>query len=83
MPIYDDDYIYVDISGTSWSTSSGPWSPHTFAQEQYEEYQRERERQDSMLEQMWHEEQERIDKMDELRRDKEKYPLFFLKEGIV
>jgi len=52
-------------------------------QQDYEEYRRKREQQDLMMEQMWQEEQERIDKMDELRRDKEKYPLFFLKEGIV
>jgi len=62
----------------SYATGTSTW-----IQQDYEEYQRKREQQDLMMEQMWQEEQERIDKMDELRRDKEKYPLFFLKEGIV
>jgi len=73
MPYFD--YYY--------SNSTSTWIPATEIQQSYGEYVQERERHDCMMEQMWLEEQERIDKMDELRKDKEKYPLFFLKEGIV
>ena len=52
-------------------------------QQELEQYQRECERQDRIYEmqmQMWEEEME---KERQLIKDKERYPLFFWKEGIV
>lgn len=45
-------------------------------QQDYEVYIRERERQDRVMEQM-------LQEQAELEEEKRKYPLFFLKEGIV
>jgi len=93
MPNFGDYIIYGDISntGTSTSTSSSIWGSNVplevtipyYAQQQYEEYQRECERQDRAYEiqtQMWEEE---MKEEKQLIEDKKRYPLFFLKEGIV
>jgi len=83
MPNWTYHYaIGTSASSDVFWTSSTPLTA-TQVQQQYEEWKQECERQDHMIEQIWREEQERIDKMDELRKDKEKYPLFFLEEGIV
>ena len=51
--------------------------------EGYEEYQRERERQDCVNEQQMQMFEQQMEEERQLIKDKERYPLFFLKEGIV
>ena len=60
------------ISASSWST----WSSFDSTQQDYEEYQRECEEQDRIHKQI-------LQEQAELAEDKKRYPLFFLKEGIV
>ncbi len=70
------EWIYIGSdavnAGTTWNTIS---------YEQYcdEIYEAQRLRD----EQMWVEHQELMDKLDRQAEDRRKYPLFFLKEGIV
>ena len=66
---------------TVGNSTSNEWiniSVHTPAQmqQEYEEYQRECERQDRIHKQI-------LQEQAELAEDKKKYPLFFLKKGIV
>jgi len=71
------DWIH-STSTTSWG--GDVWAPtHRTAaqvQQSYEEYQQECERQDRIMER-------RLREQAELEEDKRKYPLFFLKDGIV
>ena len=60
-----DGWVYTPIS-----------SVVTLIQQDYEEYQRECERQDHIHKQI-------LQEQAELAEDKKKYPLFFLKKGIV
>ena len=80
MPYYED-YTYAgttDSSGTSFT-----WSFSGALQQMYGEWQEECKRQDQMYElQMQMHEQEMEEKR-QLIEDKRKYPLFYLKEGIV
>jgi len=59
----------------------------TSIQQEYEEFVRDCERQDRRYEQMMREAEEQcyqeMKQAEELREDKRKYPLFFLKDGIV
>ena len=59
----------------------------TQIQEQYAASRREQERLDYFYHQMWESEQQRrreeLEQEKQLQEDKRKYPLFFLKEGIV
>ena len=63
------DWIYIDTN----TGTTGNWS-YSFSTS-------------DPIQQMWEEHQKECDKQDreraELAKDKQKYPLFFLKEGIV
>ena len=65
------DWFYIDIPSMSSSTSF----PHSTAQQMYDEWKQECERQDHIHEQILQEQAELIE-------DKKKYPLFFWKENI-
>ena len=83
MPDWTNYYGSYDI-GTSTSSEFSVRIPTAAQmQQELEQYQRECERQDRIYEmqmQMWEEEME---KERQLIKDKERYPLFFLKEGII
>ncbi len=85
-----DSYFTFDYDSTSSSPDLSGWVTFSTAaqvQQQYEEYRQEQERQQSLIQQFWDEHQQMCDEQarqaEELRKDKVKYPLFFLKEGIV
>ena len=73
MPNFDS---WVTI-GIDWrcAQESGFFA-FTQIQQEYEDYRRERERQDHIHEEI-------LQEQAELAEDKKKYPLFYLKEGIV
>ena len=73
-------YSYSTETSTSdeWINISVPSAAQI--QQECEEYRRERERKDLMMEQMWFEETERIEEEKQLIKDKERYPLFFWRE---
>lgn len=77
MPDWTNYYFSYD-TGTSFSSQTAAQ-----IQQEFEEYQYQRVRE----QQMWAEHQELMDKLDrqaeEEAEDRQKYPLFFLKEGIV
>ena len=52
-------------------------------QQEFEAYQQERKRKDLIMEQEWQDAKMQVEKERQLIEDKERYPLFFLKEGIV
>lgn len=84
MPDFDS---WVTL-GIDWrcAQESGSFA-FTQMQQEYEEYRRECLHQDTMYEQQMqmHEQQyeQQMEEERQLIKDKEKYPLFFLKEGIV
>lgn len=89
MPTWPNYYSSYDAG-----TSSTPTFSHltaTQVQQEYAEYIKRRERKERTIQQLWEEHQQMLDKQkqqaerqaEELREDKRKYPLFFLKEGIV
>jgi len=71
-------------AGTEWSTASLTANQ---IQQEFEEYQYQREREHQMWEQQLAEQQAQMYEgrrlAEELKEDKRKYPLFFLKDGIV
>ena len=69
------NYIYTDDNWTV-TTDSYSWLSSDPIQQMWEEHQQECERQDREIQAM-------MQRQAELIEDKRKYPLFFLKEGIV
>jgi hypothetical protein len=67
------DWVDYDTSSTCWSTYAISASQLAW---DYAQYQRECEQQEREMKRKWKEQAE-------LEEDKKKYPLFFLKEGIV
>lgn len=72
------DWTIYFTAGTSTSVPLG-----SITQQQYEDYQTECERQDQIYELQLLQEQTELEEERQLIKDKERYPLFFLKEGIV
>ena len=75
------DWTYCYSSYAAGTSTSDGWinisvPSVTQIQQDYEEYQRERKEQDRIHKQI-------LQEQAELAKDKKKYPLFFLKEGIV
>ena len=71
-----------------WTSTSDGWinipvPSVTQIQQDYEEYQRECELQDQVYELQMQSLEQQMEEERQLIKDKEKYPLFFLKEGIV
>ena len=79
------NYFAGFAAGTStsdgWVNMSIP--SVTQIRQDYEEYQRECERQDQVYEQQMQMMEQQMEEERQLAKDKKKYPLFFLKEGIV
>ena len=80
MPDWAGQYVNYTTVSTGTSTDSSFYVTVPFGvpniEQAWVKYLQERERQDLIMEQMIREEAE-------LEEDKRKYPLFFLKEGIV
>ena len=76
-------YYTVGASMSSdilWTTDT-PLS-NSQVQQQYEKYQRERKRQDREYELQMQMHEQEMEKERQLIKDKEKYPLFYWKEGL-
>ena len=69
-------------SGTT-SASDYIWSFSGTAQQMYAEWKQECVRQDQVYEQQMQMMEQQMEEERQLIKDKKKYPLFFLKEGIV
>ena len=80
MPNFDS---WVTI-GIDWrcAQESGSFA-FTQIQQEYEDYRRECERQDQVYELQMQMHEQQMEEERQLIKDKKKYPLFFLKEGIV
>lgn len=80
------DYFFYQgtSSDTEWSTVS---FTATQILQDFEQSQHQREQEERVWERQWEEQQAQIQEerrlAKELKEDKKKYPLFFLKEGIV
>ena len=69
--------------GTTSAATEYIWSFSSTAQQMYDEWKQECIRQDQVYEQQMQMMEQQIEEERQLIKDKEKYPLFFLKEGIV
>ena len=86
MPsFYDNTYFFLYDTGTStserWVNISVPSVAQV--QQEYEEYQRECERQDQIFELQMQMHEQQIEEERQLLKDKERYPLFFWRETCV
>ena len=82
MPDWSNFYFSYDV-GTS--TSAG-WSVNVTAiqvEQLHQAYQQKLEQEQRIWERQWEEKKEEAAKRKQIAEDKVKYPLFFLKEGIV
>ena len=78
------DWAFSTTSGTDWDSDTTFYVTIPYcSQQQYEEYRRECERQDRTYEMQMQIHEQQMEEERQLIKDKEKYPLFFLKEGIV
>jgi len=82
------DWINYYVSYTAGTSTSDEWinifvPPISQVSQQYEEWKQERECQDQIYELQMQMHEQQIEEERQLIKDKEKYPLFFLKEGIV
>lgn len=68
--------------GTSTRYEYG-WVSATYIQQMWEEHQQECARQDAIMEQLIRADEEQAEKDRQRQEDKKKYPLFFIKDGIV
>ena len=78
---YFSGYAAGTSASDEWITLPTPYASQL--QQEFQEYQRECERQDQIYELQLLQEQAELEEERQLIKDKEKYPLFFLKEGIV
>ena len=84
MPDWTNSFIGFTVETSTsdgWVNISIPSTSQI--QQDYKEFQREYERQDQLYELQLLQEQVDLEEERQLIKDKERYPLFFLKDGIV